>query len=162
MAFALNTGGMIDETVFGAFDLSTIKPAASSLKMQSDAGNLIKIANVLAPVDKPSSGKISLSRIANVYSSLAKGSIPVGNQAPNVTGCSIFAEISFIGSNTDAANRELLMPMQSRIELRLPYSVDVNNTVIKKLLLANVALLCAPAGGLRTTDIMRGVLFQAP
>lgn len=136
--------------------------SAGSLQVVQDTGQLVKLANILSPLDKPSTAKISNTRIANVYQTIAKGSIPALAQALNVSGCSVFAELNVVGSKLDSASREILLPMQCRIELKVPNDGDIDNSLLKVLALSCLNLLHNPAGpdDLRVTEIMRGVLFQ--
>lgn len=128
------------------------------LRIVEENGSLVKLANVRAPLDKPTSAKVSNTRIANVYQTLAKGAIPLTAQATNVTGQAIFAEMNVTAS--DPAQPGILIPMQARIELKLPNHGSLSEIEISQLIKQCISLLVDgnDGGTLRVTQIMRGVM----
>lgn len=154
MPIDLNLG-----SAFGtAVNKSLLPWTLAALKVTQDDGSLVKVTNVLSPLDKQSSIKIANTRIANVYNTLAKGSIPIGNQAANTTGQAIFVELNATASKVVGSDT-ILLPMIARIELKLPNDGELTNGNVEQLLLATYAALCDAVGTMRATEIMRGVLF---
>jgi len=155
MALSLNLG-----SAFGAsVNVGVLPWLTTALKEIQDDGNLIKVADVLSPLDRQAVIKITNTRIANVYQTLAKGVIPIGNQSANVSGQSIFCELTATASRTVTGAPDILVPVVSRIELRLPNDAELDDTVAKQLLLANYAALCDANAVLKITDKMRGSLI---
>jgi hypothetical protein len=156
----LNLGSSATPATTAAIALTNAKFAAASLKVVNDSGSLIKLANVSSPLDKQATLKISNTRIANVYQTLAKGSIPLQNQSPNTSGQSIFIELAVTGSRT-VTSGTILVPMVARVELRIPNDADINDADLKALTLLTVGALCKTDGTFRVTEMMRGVLPPA-
>lgn len=153
MSVELNLGAAFETAV----DVPVAPWKSEALRVTQDTGDLVKISDVLSPLDKQAVAKISNTRIANVYTTLAKGSIPIGNQSLNTSGQSIFVELTATGSKT-VGTETILVPVVARVELRLPNDGDLTNADIRKLLLACLALCQDSAGADRFTDMMRGVL----
>lgn len=154
MPLELNLG-----TAFNTAVSKSLLPwKATALQVIQNDGSLVKAANVLSPLDKQSVVKITNTRIANVYNTLAKGSIPSGNQSSNPTGQSIFVELNATASKT-VGTTEVHLPVVCRIEVRLPNDGDLTNANIETLILATLAAMYDPTGVSRVTDMMRGVLM---
>jgi len=144
--------------------LRTFVPEA--LQVVQNTGQLAKLVNVFSPLDKQATIKIANTRIADVYQTLAKGTIPVGARALNISGQTVFAEVSAVASRS-ASGIETLLPVVGRLELRLPNDVDVTESLVMELVGTVLAAVCA-AGDIdapaepvsRVTEIMRGVLFR--
>jgi hypothetical protein len=132
---------------------------ADALQVVQNTGQLVKLTNILSPLDRPATAKISNTRIANVYNTLAKGSIPLTAQSANPTGQSVFAELSVVASET-SGGVTAFVPMVGRVELRIPNHGSITDLVVAELMWSTLALLLKPDdGGLRVREIMRGVLF---
>jgi hypothetical protein len=130
------------------------------MQVTQNTGQLVKLVDTQSPLDNPATLKIANTRIANVYTTLAKGVIPVGAQALNTTGQTVFCELTMTASST-TGDTTVSLPIVSRIELRLPNHPDVTNAVVAKVLEATIAGLCGSNGSLRVTDVMRGILVPA-
>lgn len=154
MALDLNLGDAFETAV--PVNLAPWKPSA--LKVMEENGTLVKVADVLSPLDRQASVKITNTRIANVYNTLAKGSIPIGNQSTNTSGQSIFTELVATASKT-VGDQEVLLPVVARVEVRLPNDGDLTDANALTLILATLAAMCDDEGALHVTDMMRGVLF---
>jgi hypothetical protein len=129
---------------------------AGALKVVEENGTLVKLTNVSSPLDKPTNAKVSNTRIANVYQTLAKGAIPVAAQAVNSSGQAIFVELNVVASDPAAPN--ILVPMQSRLELKLPNHSGLTEEVVDRLVFETLALLADQTGYFRVTEMMRGIL----
>jgi len=154
MSLDLNLGAAFDTAV--DVDLAPWLPTA--LKVMSNDGTLIKAADVLSPLDKQAVVKITNTRIANVYNTLGKGVIPIGNQAVNTSGQSIFAELTATASET-IDTVEVLSPLVARIEVRLPNNGSMTDANVLTLVMATLASMCDADGTLQVLSMMRGVLF---
>lgn len=155
MALDLNLGAAFA----GASNLPVLPWLATSLKVMENDGSLMKLSDVFSPLDRQAVVKITNTRIANVYNTLAKGSIPIGNQAVNTTGQSIFCELSATASE-DVGGTLILSPMVARIELRLPNNGSLTDALAATLLQATYTAMCTPATkDLRALAMMRGVLY---
>lgn len=130
----------------------------TALKVVQDSGTLVRVSDVMSPLDKQAFVKLTNTRIANVYNTLAKGTVPIANQSTNVSGQSIFAELTATASKT-VGSTVTLLPVVTRIEFRLPNDGDLTNADAQALLMATFAAMCNDAGVFRVTDMMRGVLF---
>lgn len=163
MAMDLNLGNSIGLETLAAVSIDGCGYLGGSLQITQDAGNLVKLANVRSPLDKPSTAKISVTRIPNVYQTLAKGTVPVSAQNLNTSGNSIFTELNVMGSKTVGSNT-VLLPMQSRLELKLPMDSEITDAIVKELILSTLAViwgsLVVTGGGPRINEIMRGILFH--
>lgn len=156
MALNLNLGDAFEAAA--PVDLLPWKPEA--LKVMEENGTLVKIADVLSPLDKQASVKITNTRIANVYNTLAKGTIPIGNQSTNTSGQSIFTELVATASKT-VGDQVVLLPVVARVEVRLPNDGDLTDANVLSLILATLAAMCDDSGELHVTNMMRGVLFPS-
>lgn len=138
----------------------TLKPwnYAGAFRIVSDSGTLARMTNILSPLDKITTAKVTLEKIANVYTTLAGGTVPLLAQNSNVSGHTVFAELKTIATKV-VGTATIQLPMVARLELRLPDDADIAETDIDTLILATYALLCDSAG-LPTvvTEKMRGAL----
>lgn len=155
MALDLNLGA-----AFAASSNVAMLPwLTTSLKVQENNGNLVRVSDVLSPLDRQAWVKFTNTRIANVYNTLAKGSIPLGNQATNTTGQSIFTELTVAASETVGTDL-IISPAVARIELRLPNNTSLTDALVTQLLNAAYCAMCTPATTtIRATSMMRGVLY---
>lgn len=127
----------------------------------SDNGVVARMTDILAPLDKKTSIKISLDKIANVYTTLAENSVPVAEQSSNTSGQTVFCELKTIATKT-VGDATVQLPMVSRIELRLPNDKDIAESDINTLVLATYAALCDASGNPTVvTEKMRGALTPA-
>jgi hypothetical protein len=138
----------------------TLKPWAytDAFRIVSDSGTLARMTDILAPLDKQTTVKVTLDKIANVYSTLADGSVPVSAQNANTSGHTVFAELKTIATKT-VGDTVIQLPMVARIELRLPDDADIAESDIDTLVLAAYAALCNSSGTpVVVTEKMRGAL----
>lgn len=127
----------------------------------SDNGVVARMTDILAPLDKKTSIKITLDKIANVYSTLVDGSVPVAEQSSNVSGQTVFCELKTIATRTEG-DATIQVPFVCRIELRLPNDSNIAEADINTLILATYAGLCDAAGNpVVVTEKMRGALTPA-
>jgi hypothetical protein len=158
MTLVLNLGTAFNPTALLALDLdSAVYTDAGGIQVTQDTGRLVKLSNVTSPLDKPGYGKIATQRVANVYNGK---SVAIANQAVNTAGEKIFVELNTMGSKTDAADREILVPVQCRIELTVPLDNDITNDMLDAMVLATLALTRSSGGAARYRDIIRGVLYK--
>jgi len=127
----------------------------------SDNGVNARMTDILAPLDKKTSIKITLSKIANVYTTLADGTVPVAEQSSNTSGQTVFCELKTIATKT-VGEATIQLPMVARIELRLPNDGDITEANVNTLVLAAYAALCNASGDPTVvTEKMRGALTPA-
>jgi len=157
MPLDIHLGDSVDNGV-GSYHVDPHNLKRSAWKVVQDDGSLVKVTNVLAPLDKPMTLKITNTRIANVYNTLAKGSIPLGNQSTNTSGQSIFVELSTIASKVQDA-QTVLVPVVARVELRLPNDGDLSEHNCIELIRLALGAFVNPNGTPGITASMRGVLF---
>jgi hypothetical protein len=125
----------------------------------SDTGQLLKAVDTLAPLDKPATLKVANTRIANVYTTLSKGAIPLSAQAHNTTGQAVFVELNAVASRGSGAT-EVLLPVLCRFEFRLPNDLDVTESLVLSTLIAALSGVTDRSGNFKVTQIMRGILFH--
>lgn len=124
----------------------------------SDSGSLARITDILAPLDKKTTIKVTLDKIANVYTTLTDVSVPIVAQSANTSGHTVFAELKTIATKI-VGTTEVQLPMVARIELRLPDDATIAESDIDKLILATYAALCDSTGNpVVVTEKMRGAL----
>lgn len=141
----------------------TLKPwlyTAAFRATSYGVGNATMV-NTKTDLDKKTSIKVTLSKIANVFETLAKGTIPVANQLTSQTGHTVFCELKTIATKS-VGTEVAYIPIVSRIEIRVPDDPDITDSDIETLVLATYAGLCNQAG---TSDVMsdklRGALTPA-
>jgi len=156
MPLDLNLGAAFNAGV----NVSLLPWKVGSLPVVQDDSGLIKSADTFSPLDKQATVKITNTKINNVYSTLAKGAIPLQNQAVNTSGQSLFIELNANASKV-VGTATVIVPMVARIELRLPNDGDMTNADIQQLLLAALATAYTSAGVSRYLEMMRGVLPPA-
>lgn len=124
----------------------------------SDNGSVARMTDILAPLSKKTSIKITLEKIANVYTTLADGAVPVAEQSSNTSGQTVFCELKTIATKV-VGEATIQLPMVARIELRLPNDSDITESDINTLVLATYASLCDSTGNpVVVTEKMRGAL----
>lgn len=134
---------------------------STSVRTISDSGTLARMADILSPLDKKTTFKVSLDKIANVYTTLADGAVPVAEQNANVSGQTVFAELKTIATKPNGTG-VIQLPMVARIELRLPNDADITEANVDALIMACHALLCDATGAcVVVTEKMRGALTPA-
>lgn len=151
---------------FGAaFNTSVNKPLKpwkydTAVRVTQSNGSLVKLTDVLGPLDLPTSMKLTSTRIANVYNTLADGSIPVAEQSSNTSGQSVFVELKTVATRDGLVpDTRVQLPMVCRLELRLPNDAEIAETDITTLVMATFGLLCDDAGApVVVTEKMRGAL----
>jgi hypothetical protein len=134
---------------------------AAAFRIISDNGSVARMTDIVAPLDMKTSVKISLANIANVYSTLADGTVPTANQSANVTGSTVFCELKTIATKV-VDSVTIQIPLVSRIELRIPNDAEISEADITTLVMATFAALCDNSGNpIVVTEKMRGALTPA-
>jgi uncharacterized protein YejL (UPF0352 family) len=127
----------------------------------SDNGSNARMTDILSPLDKKTSIKISLAKIANVYSTLADNSVPAAEQSANVSGATVFVELKTIATKV-VDSVTIQIPLVSRIELRIPFDSEITEADITTLVMSTFAALCDEDGNpVVVTEKMRGALLPA-
>lgn len=130
----------------------------TAFRIISDNGSIARMTDILAPLDKKTTIKVTLEKIANVYTTLADGTVPVAEQSANVSGQTVFCELKTIATKT-VGDVTVQLPIVSRIELRLPNDADIAEADITKIVMATFASLCDASGSPTVvTEKMRGAL----
>jgi hypothetical protein len=158
MAITFNFG-----SATGTGKTLTLLPWAytTAFRNVSDNGVVARMTDILAPLDKKTSVKITLDKIANVYTTLVDGPVPASEQSSNASGQTVFCELKTIATKTVASDT-IQIPMVCRIELRLPNDKDITEADVNTLVLATYASLCDAAGNpVVVTEKMRGALTPA-
>lgn len=134
---------------------------ATAIRVISDNGSIARMTDIVAPLDMKTSIKISLANIANVYSTLADGTVPTANQSANVTGSTVFCELKTIATKV-VDSVTIQIPLVSRLELRIPNDAEIAEADIVTLVMATFAALCDNSGApVVVTEKMRGALTPA-
>lgn len=132
-----------------------------AIRTTSVAPTLAKFTDILAPLDKPTEIKISTETIANVYSTLTGQKIPVSEQSSNTSGSSVFVQLRTIANYTKTVGTTdsvVQLPLEGRIQLRVPNDVELSNDELDKLLGDTIACLRKQDGTSRVNEILRGSL----
>lgn len=132
-----------------------------AIRVTSSAPTLAKFTDILAPLDKPTEIKISTETIANVYSTLANSKIPVTEQNSNTSGSSVFVQLRTIANYTrtvGTTDTVVQLPLEGRIQLRVPNDAELTNDELDKLLGDMIACLRKQDGSSRVGEILRGSL----
>lgn len=131
---------------------------SAAFRTITDSGTMARMTDTLSPLGKETTAKVTLEKIADVYKTLANNSIPVASQSASVAGHTVFVELRTIATNV-VGEQTVLLPLVSRIELRLPDDADITESDIEKLVMATYGLLCDSAGNPKVvTEKMRGAL----
>lgn len=134
---------------------------ADAFRIISDSGSLARMTDILAPLDKKTTAKVTLDKIANVYTTLAAGTVPVAAQSANTSGQTVFVELSTIATK-EVGTDTIQVPAVCRIELRLPNDSDITEANVEELVMATYGLLCTTEGNPKVvTELMRGALTPA-
>lgn len=134
---------------------------SDAFRIISDNGSAARMTDILAPLDKKTTVKVTLEKIANVYSTLADGVVPVAEQSANTSGGTVFAELKTIATKVVGTDT-IQIPMVGRIELRLPFDADITEANVESLVMATYAALCNEAGSpVVVTEKLRGALTPA-
>jgi len=134
---------------------------ATAFRNVSDNGSIARMTDILAPLDKKTSVKITLDKIANVYTTLADGTVPVAAQSANTSGQTVFCELKTIATKV-VNSVTIQIPLVCRIELRVPNDSDITESDINTLVLATYAALCNTTGDpVVVSEKMRGALTPA-
>lgn len=141
----------------------TLKPwdYAKAFRIISDSGTLARMTNILSPLDKVTTAKVTLDKIANVYTTLAGGTVPLAAQNACVSGHTVFVELKTIATKVIGTTPPVTvqLPMVARLELRLPDDADIAEADIESLVFATYGLLCDSTGlPVVVTEKMRGAL----
>lgn len=132
----------------------------NAVRIVQNDGTLVKMTDIVSPLDKQTSMKLTATRIGNVYNTLAGGTIPVSEQSSNTSGSSIFAELKTVATRPGAIDGTTVqLPMVGRIEVRLPNDASITEADVTTLVMAAFALLCDKDGDPTVvTEKMRGAL----
>lgn len=131
---------------------------ATAFRIINDSGTTAKMTDIVAPLDMKTTVKVNLDKIANVYTTLAEGNVPVSAQNANTSGQTVFVELKTIATKV-VGDATIQLPMVSRIELRLPNDADITESDVESLVMATYACLCNAAGNPTVvTEKMRGAL----
>lgn len=131
---------------------------SAAFRTISDSGVQARMTDILAPLDKKTTIKVTLDKIANVYTTLADSTIPVAAQNANTSGHTVFVELKTIATKTVGTD-VISLPMVSRLELRLPDDAEIAESDVETLVLATYAALCDATGNpVVVTEKMRGAL----
>lgn len=131
---------------------------STAFRIISDSGQLARMTDILSPLDKMTTAKVTLEKIANVYTTLAGGTVPLIAQNANTVGHTVFVELRTIATKI-VGTAVIQLPMVSRIELRLPDDADIAESDVEKLVMATYGLLCDSLGNPTVvTEKMRGAL----
>lgn len=136
----------------------------SAFRTIADTGTSAKVTDILSPLDKRTTIKYALSKIANVYSTLGGDSVPVSERSSNPSGQTLFVELSTIltRANPVVANGIIQVPVQSRIELRVPNDGELTDDVIEEFMSATFDALKNGDGELViTAEKLRGALVPS-
>lgn len=136
----------------------------NAFRVVSDTGSSVRLTDILTPLDKRTYLKFSLSKIANVYATLGGDSVPVAERSSNPTGQTLFCELTTILTKTNPtiSGGIIQVPIQTRVELRLPNDGDLTDDDIMELMALTAAGLCDDAGLPRiTSEMLRGALVPA-
>lgn len=157
-SFTFGTGAVVTE-----LNGSEHWDYAAGFRAIAESSNSAKLTDILAPLDKRTTIKYALSKIANVYSTLGGDSVPVSERSSNPTGQTLFCELTTIMTKPNAANNGVIqVPIQTRIELRVPNDGDLTDANIEELLALTFAGLRDSNGVTRiTTEMLRGALVPA-
>lgn len=132
-----------------------------AFRVTSSAPTLAKMTDILAPLDKPTEIKISTETIANVYSTLANSKIPVSEQNSNTSGTSVFVQLRTVATyvkTVGTTSSEVQLPLEARLQIRIPNDVELTNTVLDEVLGQLIACVRKQDGSSRLNEITRGSL----
>lgn len=159
MAFSTTYGvGAVNPADGGSWNFQ------DTFRVVSDNGTSVRFTDVLSPLDKRTYLKFSLSKIADVYKTLGGDSVPVAERSSNSTGQTLFAELTTILTkpNPSIAGAIIQVPVQARVELRLPNDGDLTDANVVDLATLVFASLRGADGEPRiVSEMMRGVLVPA-
>lgn len=134
---------------------------STAFRIVSDSGALARMTDIQSPLDKLTTAKVTLEKIANVYTTLAGGTVPLAAQNANVSGHTVFVELKTIATKV-VGLITVQLPIVSRIEIRLPDDADIAESDIDTLVMATYGLLCDSTGlPVVVTEKMRGALTPA-
>lgn len=133
----------------------------NAVRIISDSGSSARMTDILSPLDMKTTFKVTLSKIANVYTTLADGTVPVAQQNANTSGGTIFAELKTVATKV-VGDDTIQLPMVGRIELRLPNDSAITETDVDLLVKATYGILCDANGDPTVvTEKLRGALTPA-
>lgn len=158
MAYSTNFGAATNTSVNVA-----LKPwkYTEAFRTISDNGQVAKMTDILAPLGAQTTIKVATSRIADVYSTLANGSIPLSEQSASNTGQSTYAELNTILS-TGTGDTYVATPARVKLETKLANDSLITDALVMELIMATVAILCDSLGASTViAEKMRGALTPA-
>lgn len=136
---------------------------STTYRIISDNGKIARMTDILSPLDLPTTLKVTVDPIANVYSTLANGTtVPLAQQSLNVMGHTVMSELSSFLTKTDAAGVVTYKPWVARSIIRLPDDPDITGNMVIEMMLASLAGLADSTGACNVlTEKMRGALTPA-
>lgn len=158
MAYSTNFGAATGTSVNVA-----LKPwnYTDAFRVISDNGQVAKMTDILAPLGAQTTVKIATSRIADVYTTLAAGSVPVSEQSATMSGQSTYAELNTILS-TGSGDTYVASPARVKLETKLANDSEITDALVMELIMATVAILCDSLGASTVvSEKMRGALTPA-
>lgn len=133
----------------------------SSFRVISDNGSIARMTDIRAPLDKLTTLKVTKEKIANVYSTLASGTVPLAEQSLNVEGTTTMVELTTVLTKTDGLVK-VQLPVVFRVIARSPNDPDITGSLIDELIMDTAAIMADELGNnILTTEIMRGALTPA-
>lgn len=136
----------------------------TAFRVISDTGSSVKLTDILSPLDKRTTIKYVLSKIADVYKTLGGDSVPVSERSSNPTGQTLFTELTTILTrpNPAVSNSIIQVPVQARIELRLPNDGQLADADVNDLIEKLISTLTDTDGSPRVcSELLRGALVPA-
>lgn len=112
-------------------------------------------------LDKPTQIKITREKIDNVYDTLTVDAVPAANQALNVSGITVRAELRTMATKTVGTDT-IFLPLWADIRVRMPSDAEITGSDVDTLVSAAYAALCDDSGNnIVISDIARGALTPA-
>jgi len=142
-------------------DVSPAWDYEDSIRINEQAPGLVKLKDISAPMDKPTTIKIAVSPINNVYTTLAKGKVPVSRQDANVQGTDVFIEVNTMLNVTwteGSINYATISPVRARLTISCQDDTDISDAALSTALDMLVATLCDGEGDIRFGEIQRGCI----
>lgn len=155
-------------TNFGAGSQGTAVPKnlkpwnyATTFRVISDNGSVARMTDILSPLDLPTTLKVTSDSIANVYSTIGGGIVPLAQQSLNVTGKTTMCELTTFLTKSDGITTKII-PVQARIITRTLNDADLTPALVEECVMAAFAGL-ADSTGVNTvlSEKMRGALTPA-
>lgn len=155
-----NTGlALINNTPAGSYD--PVWDYDNAIRVSSSTPSLAKLSNILAPLDAQNDIKIAVTPIANIYTTLGKGKIPVSKQDANVAGTSTFVEVTAslnVAYTEGGINYAIRTPIRGRLEIACANDTEISEAAFGSILQMLLASLADIDGESRISEIQRGCI----